>query len=226
MSMLRALAADGSRREVWWLHGSPGRSDEPFASESESLVAGLARGHRLICYSRPGPDDVRGGDSQAGRLSAAVLTDLDLPRDADAYVCGPAAFMADASAALVGIGLDGARIHTEIFGAAPSQTPGIAAAANRPPHPPAGEAGTGPQISFARTGLDVRWDQRYASLLELAEDCDVPVRWSCRTGVCHTCESGLVAGTVSYAPDPVDDPAGGNVLVCCSRPSEDVVLDL
>jgi ferredoxin len=134
--------------------------------------------------------------------------------------------MADASAALLGIGLDGARIHTEIFGAAPSQTPGIAAAADRPPHPPPGDSGAGPQISFARSGLDVRWDQRYASLLELAEDCDVPVRWSCRTGVCHTCESGLMSGTVTYAPDPVDDPADGNVLICCSEPAEDVVLDL
>jgi ferredoxin len=134
--------------------------------------------------------------------------------------------MTDASAALVGIGLDPARIHTEIFGASPSITPGIAAAAAKPPHPPAGEPGSGPQIAFARSGLDVRWDEGYASLLELAEACDVPVRWSCRTGVCHTCESGLMAGTVSYAPDPVDDPADGSVLICCSQPAEDVVLDL
>jgi ferredoxin len=169
---------------------------------------------------------VHGGDHRAGRLSAAVLTDLGLPRDGDAYLCGPAAFMADASAALVGIGLDGARIHTEIFGAAPSQTPGIAAAAARPPHPPAGQPGSGPQIAFARSGLDVRWDPGYISLLELAEACDVPVRWSCRTGVCHTCETGLLSGNVSYAPDPVDAPADGDALICCSQPSEDVVLDL
>jgi ferredoxin-NADP reductase/MOSC domain-containing protein YiiM len=226
MSMLRALAADRSMREVWWLHGSPSRSDEPFASESESLVARLAHGHRLICYSRPGPDDVHDGDYRAGRLSAAALPDLDLPGDADAYLCGPAGFMADASAALVGIGLDGARIHTEIFGAAASQTPGIAAAAARPPHPPAGQPGSGPQIAFARSGLDVRWDPGYASLLELAEACDVPVRWSCRTGVCHTCETGLLSGNISYAPDPVDAPADGDALICCSQPSEDVVLDL
>jgi ferredoxin-NADP reductase len=226
MSMLRALAADQSGREIWWLHGSRSRSDEPFASESESLVAGLSHGHRLICYSRPGADDVTGDDYRSGRLTAAVLTELGLPRDADAYICGPAGFMADASAALVGIGLDGARVHTEIFGTAPSQTPGIAAATARPPHKPAGEPGSGPQVAFARSGLDVRWDPDYASLLELAEACDVPVRWSCRTGVCHTCESGLMAGAVRYSPDPVDDPAAGNVLICCSQPSQDVVLDL
>ena len=226
MAMLQALAADQPSREVWWLHGARSRADEPFATESESLIAGLTHGHRLICYSHPAPDDLRGSDYRSGRLSPAVLTELSLPRDGDAYLCGPAAFMADASAALVGIGLDGGRIHTEIFGSAPSQTPGIAAVAGRPPHPPAGEPGSGSQISFARSGLDVRWDPGYASLLELAEACDVPVRWSCRTGVCHTCESGLMAGTVSYSPDPVDDPSDGNVLICCSQPSQDVVLDL
>ena len=64
------------------------------------------------------------------------------------------------------------------------------------------------------------------SLLELAEACDVPVRWACRTGVCHTCESGLVAGKIGYRPDPVDAPADGNLLICCSRPEGDVVIDL
>jgi len=59
-----------------------------------------------------------------------------------------------------------------------------------------------------------------------AEACDIPTRWSCRTGVCHTCETGLVAGTVAYRPDPIDPPAAGNVLVCCSQPQGDVVIDL
>ena len=48
----------------------------------------------------------------------------------------------------------------------------------------------------------------------------------CRTGVCHTCETSLVAGTVRYRPDPIDMPADGNVLVCCSQPEGDVVIDL
>ena len=155
-----------------------------------------------------------------------MLTALDLPAAADAYLCGPAAFMAEVSAALAGVGVYGTRIHTEIFGAAAPQTPGIAAATAAPPHPPAGQPGDGPEVAFARSGLTVRWDRRYASLLELAEACDVPVRWSCRTGVCHTCETALMAGTISYAPDPVDDPAEGSALICCSQPLAEVVLDL
>lgn len=58
------------------------------------------------------------------------------------------------------------------------------------------------------------------------EACNIPTWWSCRTGACHTCESGLVAGTVSYRPDPIDPPAASNVLVCCSQPHGDVVIDL
>jgi ferredoxin-NADP reductase/MOSC domain-containing protein YiiM len=227
LAMLHALAAGGSGREVWWLHGARDRADEPFAGESRSLLAALARGHRHVCHSHPAPDEVPGRDYQtAGRLSASVLAALAPPADADAYICGPAGFMADMSAALTALGLDRARVRTEIFGAAPASTPGIAAGPARPPHPPAGPPGDGPEIAFARSGLAVRWNSGYGSLLELAEACDVPVRWSCRTGVCHTCETGLTSGTVSYAPEPIDAPAAGDTLICCSQPSSDLVLDL
>ncbi len=227
LAMLHALADAGSDREVWWLHSARSRAEEPFAAESRSLLAGLPRGHLRVCYSRPGPDDVLGRDYQsAGRLSAAVLAELDLPRTAEAYICGPTGFMTDMAAALAKLGLGGDQINTEIFGAHSALTPGIAAAAAAPPHQPPGSPGTGPEVAFARSGVTARWDQRYASLLELAEACDVPVRWSCRSGVCHTCESGLVSGKVGYSPDPVDDPAAGEVLICCSQPRGDIALDL
>ena len=82
-------------------------------------------------------------------------------------------------------------------------------------------------VSFARSGISAHWDaSRYASILEMAEACDVPVRWACRTGVCHNCESGLVSGAVVYDPEPLDMPADGNLLICCSQPAGDVVIDL
>src|SRR5262249_38684632 len=214
-----------SRRDVWWLHGARNRAEEPFAAESRALLARLTSGHQHICYSHPVPDDAAGRDYQTqGRLSASVLAALDLPPDAEAYLCGPAAFRADRWAAWAARGIDGVR--TGIFGAAPAQTRGIAAAPPRPPHPPPGAPGDGPQVAFARSGLTVPWGAGYATLLELAEACDVPVRWSCRTGVCHTCETNLMSGAVSYAPDPVDEPADGSALICCSRPAGDLVLDL
>ena len=225
--MLHALAAARSTRDIWWLHGARRRADEPFAAESRALLAALPSAHRHICYSSLGPDDVQGRDyDTAGRLSAPVLAPLDLPRDADAYLCGPPAFMADVSAALAAAGIQAARIRTEVFGAGPALTPGIAPAAARRPHPPAGQPGRGPLVGFARSDLNVPWDPGYASLLEFAEACDVPVRWSCRIGVCHTCETAVMSGTVRYSPAPVDDPGDGDVLICCSQPRDDMVLDL
>ena len=128
--------------------------------------------------------------------------------------------------ALAALAIDASHIHTEPFGPAPGLTPGIAATPARAPHPPAGNPGSGPTIEFARSNLAIPWDTDYGSLLELAEACDVPVRWSCRTGVCHTCETNLIAGDVKYNPDPVEPPADGSALICCAQPRDDVVLDL
>jgi ferredoxin-NADP reductase len=227
LAMLDALAADRSEREVWWLHGARSGSEHPFAAETHALLEALPRAHRHICFSRPVPDDIEGADYQTvGRLSASVLTALALPRGAEAYICGPAAFMEEASTALADLGLDARSVHTELFGAGPSVTPGIASGAQPTPHLPEGQPGRGPLVAFSRSDLSVTWDPRYASLLELAEACDVPVRWSCRTGVCHSCETPVVSGGVGYSPDPVDAPGAGSALICCAQPLGEVVLDL
>src|SRR3954469_13035041 len=227
LAMLQALAEEQSDRQIWWLHGARSSRDHSFAAEAQALLASLPNVRTHVYYSRPGPDDLEGRDfDRTGRLTASLLADLEPPRDAEAYLCGPAPFMEEISAGLAAMGIDAARIHTEPFGPAPGVTPGIAATPARPPHPPAGQPGNGPTIEFARSDLAVPWSSDYTSLLELAEACDVPVRWSCRTGVCHTCESALIAGNVEYSPDPVEPPADGSALICCAQPRDDVVLDL
>jgi ferredoxin len=128
---------------------------------------------------------------------------------------------------LAALGVESERIHVELFNGSESMMPGVVGAVARPPHPPARDTGTAELVSFARSGIAAHWDPTaYQSLLELAEACDVPVRWSCRTGVCHNCESGLVSGAVVYGPEPLDQPAEGNLLVCCSQPIGDIVIDL
>jgi ferredoxin-NADP reductase/MOSC domain-containing protein YiiM len=227
LAMLHSLAADTSTREIWWLYGTRNGREHPFAEETRGLLKALAHCHSHICYSSPDIEDRPNVDFDApGRLNMKVLQELDLPRNGDFYICGPSTFMNDLTAGLAALGIARDRIHTEMFGAGPSVTPGIAASPRRPPHLPAGLAGSGPLVSFARTGLNARWEPTFRSLLELAEACDVPVRWACRTGVCHTCETGLVAGKIGYRPDPVDAPAEGNLLICCSQPEGDVVIDL
>jgi ferredoxin-NADP reductase/MOSC domain-containing protein YiiM len=227
LAMLEALTQERSDREIWWLQGARDRHEQPFAAEARALVAQLPNARAMTFLSRPGPADRPGRDfDRAGRLTADVLGELQPPADAEAYLCGPTAFMDEISAGLAALGVAAARIHTEVFGPTPSSTPGIAATPARPPHPPAGEPGTGPTIAFARSDLTVPWRSDYGTLLELAEACDVPVRWSCRTGVCQTCETTLIAGSVDYSPDPVEAPMAGSVYLCCSRPQDDLVLDL
>jgi ferredoxin-NADP reductase/MOSC domain-containing protein YiiM len=227
LAMLHALAAEASPREVWWLYGARNGREHPFAEETRTLLKVLARSHSHIFYSSPAPEDLPGLDFDTrGRLDMRAVQELGIPRNADFYICGPSAFMRDLTGGLAGWGVAASRIHTEIFGSGLSLTPGVMDSPHRQPHMPAGPPGTGPMVSFARSGLNVRWEPAFQSLLELAEACDIPVRWSCRTGVCHTCETALVGGTVSYRPDPVDAPAAGNALICCCQPQGDIVIDL
>jgi ferredoxin-NADP reductase/MOSC domain-containing protein YiiM len=227
LAMLHALAAAASPREVWWVHGTRDGEEHPFAQEARRLLGALPHSHSHIRYSMPRAADRPGLDFDApGRLNVRVLQELGVPPDADFYLCGPTAFLSDFTAGLQAWGVATNRVHSEAFGSGPSVTPGLVASRRRSPHLPDGTEGTGLVVSFARSNLNVRWSSEFHSLLELAEACDIPVRWSCRTGVCHTCETGLVNGAVSYQPDPLEPPGDGSVLTCCCRPTGDVVIDL
>ena len=227
LAMLNALAAQHSGRQIWWLHTARCGHEHSFAAEARALLARCPNTRIGVYYSRPSAEDREGRDfDTAGRLTPTLLLELEPPRNAEAYLCGPTMFMNEVSAALASIGLDASRIHTEPFGPEPGLTPGIAATPARTPHLPSGPRGDGPTIEFARSDLSVPWSNDFGSLLELAEACDVPVRWSCRTGVCHNCETTLIAGDLDYNPDPVEPPAEGSALICCSRPRDDLVLDL
>jgi ferredoxin-NADP reductase/MOSC domain-containing protein YiiM len=228
LAILYALAEARSIRQVLWLHTARDREHHSFAAEVRRLMLALPHGRSYVCYSRPGPHDRMGEDFDAtGHLSRSIFDKAGIPPEADVYLCGPTRFMADMREALATLGVAPERIHVEIFNGGESITPGVVGAAARVPHLPKDDTNTGPLVSFARSGIAAHWKaSAYQSILELAEACDVPVRWSCRTGVCHTCESGLISGAVVYGPEPLEKPADGNVLVCCSQPVDDVVVDL
>jgi ferredoxin-NADP reductase/MOSC domain-containing protein YiiM len=228
LAMLYAMSSACSTRPVLWLHAARDGKHLPFAAEVRRLVSDLAHGRSFVCFSQPEAADRLGTDFDvAGRLSQAMFEKAGLTNDADVYLCGPSGFMVEMRAALAKSGVKPDSIYVEVFNGGESRTPGVAAAETKPPHRPPADLETGPLVSFARSGVAAHWNpSAYQSLLELAEACDVPVRWACRTGVCHNCESGLVSGEVAYDPRPLDLPATGNLLICCSRPTGDVVVDL
>ena len=227
LAMLRALAKQASTRPVWWLHGAHNGEQHPFLKEVEALLRTLPDSHRVIAYSHPLPTDRQGVDfDREGHLDVDELRQLGVPHDADFYLCGPDSFMHDFNDGLAALSILPDRIRAERFGPGQSFMPGVIDQPVRAAHLPPGPPGSGPQVSFARSGLTVNWDAHYASLLELAEACNVPVRFACRTGVCHTCISRLLAGTVAYEPEPLERPAEDNALICCSRPTGEVTLDI
>jgi ferredoxin-NADP reductase/MOSC domain-containing protein YiiM len=227
LAMLHALVGKHSTRPVWWLHGARNRDEHAFGAEVDDLLATLPDSHRLVTYSRPDSADAPGGDYDlSGRLDLAVLERARVPNDADYYLCGPDGFMRTISSALAAHGVAPERIATELFGAVPVYRSGMVKTGDHPPHAPDGPPGNGPAVTFSRSNLIVPWDARYPSLLDFAEGCDVPVGFGCRNGTCHNCESGLLAGEVKYCIEPLEPPPDGRVLVCSSRPSSELTLDL
>jgi ferredoxin-NADP reductase/MOSC domain-containing protein YiiM/ferredoxin len=226
MSMLHALAAERSQREIWWIYAARNRVEHPFAEESRFLLKQLSRGRSYIVYSRPAATDQLKLDFDApGHIDVALLEKIGVSRNSDFYLCGPSSFLQNMGDGLRNWGVLAENVHTEIFGALEGITPGMAQV-DHAPHLPQGPPGSGPAVSFTRSGITAAWDRKFGSLLELAETCEVPVRWSCRTGVCHTCMTGLIGGSITYNPEPLERPAPGNVLVCCSQPNASVTLDL
>jgi ferredoxin-NADP reductase/MOSC domain-containing protein YiiM/ferredoxin len=226
LGILHQLAASASKREIWWLYGARGPREHPFAAEANALLAALPNTREHIYYSAATPPERHRSHAAQGHLTGAALVGLHVPLAASAYICGPSKFMTDMTEALTVIGLAKSAIHTELFGALPAINPGITSQTGKPPHQPAGPPQTGPVVTFARSGLAVPFGSDWRSVLDLADACDVPTRWSCRTGVCHTCVTPLLSGDIGYAPDPLEPPADGQILICCAQPETDIVLDL
>jgi ferredoxin-NADP reductase/MOSC domain-containing protein YiiM/ferredoxin len=224
LAMLHQLAETGSTRQVWWIHTTHDAGTHVFAQEAGELLASLPSARSMV-YFTAGADPLPAG-VLAGRLTVEAIEGLGLPADASTYVCGPEAFMDSVTAALSAAGIWPGRVHTERFGSVSAINPGIVGADAKSPHQPPGRAGTGPQITFARSGLTVPWSDDYPSMLDLAEACDVPTQWSCRTGVCHTCVTAVLSGETVYTTPPLEPPGPGEVLICSSRPTGDIVLDL
>jgi ferredoxin-NADP reductase len=222
--MLYALASARSQRRVWWVHGTRDGRHHSFKEEAARLVRQLSAGRVHVVYSRPGAEDALGeGCDETGHVDVAMLARLGVAPDSDFYLCGPAGFLVTLESQLQrALGVDPARIHSEVFGAAAA---GMHAGRPRPP-PTASLGGDGPRVTFARSGRVVRWSDAQRNLLELAEACDIATSWSCRSGVCQSCECPLIAGAVAYAPEPIAMPSDGTVLLCCAHPTEDVELDL
>ena len=221
VSMLPALVEEPTR-PVFFIHACDSGDVHALGAELKDLAL-LRPGVKVhTCYRSPRAGDA-GHDSE-GVIDRALLQKLLPLDDYDVYLCGPPGFMQAVYRDLRSLGVPKARIATEFFGPATVLEPTVAAPtppAPVHPTPVAGEI----TVEFRKSGRVEAWTGA-DSLLDFAESHGLSPDFSCRAGVCNTCKTGLISGAVDYFEIPLDDPGKDHVLLCCSKPTQSVVLDL
>jgi ferredoxin-NADP reductase/MOSC domain-containing protein YiiM len=222
ISMINAIVAAGSKRPVWFIHGTHSSREHAMGEHLRRLAAEHDNVHLHVRYSRPEPRDVEGQDHDGiGHITVDVLKELLPPAAYDFYLCGPTPFMKSLYNGLLDWGVAEGRIHYEFFGPASL----LKAGAEKAQTEVAGdESSPSFDVMFDRSGVTVAWDPSVDSILELAEAHGLRPDYSCRSGICHTCMCKLIAGEVTYVVEPADLPDPGCVLICCSKPVSDVIV--
>jgi ferredoxin-NADP reductase/MOSC domain-containing protein YiiM len=224
ISMLNGIVAAGSGRPVWFIHGARNSREHAMGEHVRRLAAEHDNVHLHVRYSRPGPEDVAGQNHDGtGHLTVDVLKELLPPAAYDFYLCGPTPFMRTLYNGLLDWGVAEGRIHYEFFGPASALKAGAGEAPTRDSDDGSSSAF---DVVFDQSGVTVAWDPGVDNVLELAEAHGLRPDYNCRSGICHTCMCRLIAGEVTYVVEPVDPPDPGHVLICCSRPVSDVIIDV
>ena len=227
ISMLNTIVQGGARRPVWFIHGTRGGRDHAMGAQVRGLADAHENVHAHIRYSDPEPADVQGRDYDGeGRVDIALLKRVLPFDDYDFYLCGPPPFMKSLYCGLLSLDVSEARIHYEFFG--PASVLKEDAKPLGPAEAPSAdvELARGIQVTFARSGVSAAWDPACESILDLAERQGLSPDYSCRSGICHTCICTLVEGEVDYFEEPLDQPDPGSVLICCSKPKTNVVIEI
>jgi nitric oxide dioxygenase len=116
-SMLSTLLADQSKRSVTFVHACRNGRVHAFRQWLNDTVAAHPNVTRAVFYEALDARDRAGIDYDfEGRLDLAKIADKLIVPDADYYLCGPVPFMRAQCEALASLGVDAARIHTEVFG--------------------------------------------------------------------------------------------------------------
>jgi ferredoxin-NADP reductase len=220
LCMAHAIAASGSKREAWFFFGVRNGQEHIHKAELQQLAADHENIHLHVCYSRPGPSDVKGRDYQhEGRVSIDLLKQVLPSNNFEYFLCGSGAFMKDLTDGLEAWGVPEKEVHFEAFGpatvkkkAAPLTTSETSFLSKV-------------QVTFGRSGKVVRWEPSAGNLLEFAQAQGVRIESGCCAGSCGSCLVAIKSGAVHYLKPPDAEPEQGACLTCICRPEGDLVLD-
>jgi len=226
VSMLNAIVDSGSKRPVWFIHGARNSREHVFGKHVHLVAKENKNVSVHIRYSKPLPDDKEGVVyDDVGYVDTELVKKLLPGKEVDFYLCGPTPFMQSLFNGLVDMGVSGDKVHYEFFGPASvlkdrskiSTEKRVAAASEC-----CGEI----EVNFSSSGVKTNWNNSFDSILDLAEANGLSPDYSCRSGICHTCASKLNYGEIEYSEEPLNPPDQGYVLICCSKPKSNVVLDV
>ena len=222
-----AIVQGGAPRPVWFIHGTRNGREHAMGGHVRRLARENENVHVHIRYSEPDPDDVEGRDYDSrGRVDMALLKQVLPFDDFDFFLCGPPPFMRSLYCGLLSLGMAESRIHYEFFGPGSMLTEDSKPAGSVEVPTAEAELTGGTQVTFARSGVTASWDPACESILDLAERQGLNLAYSCRSGICHTCMCELTEGEVEYLDEPLDEPDAGYVLICCSTPKTNLVLEV
>ncbi|NEI74973.1 2Fe-2S iron-sulfur cluster binding domain-containing protein [Rhizobium lusitanum] len=231
ISMLKVLANE-SDRPVWFIHACDGGAVHALESEVDALAAIRQDLNVHYCYRFPSDEDTRQGRYHStGFISRPTLQKLLPLDDYEVYMCGPPPFMQAMYDLLLDLGIEKNKIAYEFFGPAsllaPSKTPEPAAPNMPKPAEPADDPSTAKLcVTLRKSGDKFEWKETSESILSFLEAQGIEPAFSCRAGVCGSCLQTLVSGDVVYTEEPLEETPSGKVLLCCTKPTSSIVLDL
>jgi ferredoxin-NADP reductase len=220
LCMANAIAASGSKRETWFFFGVRNTHEHIHKAELEKLAGENENIHVHVCYSRPGPNDVKGRDyQQEGRVSIELLKELLPSSNFEYYLCGNGAFMKSITDGLEAWGVPAKDVYFEAFGPATVK--------KKAAEPTKSETAflSRLQVTFNRSGKTFRWEQSAGNLLDFARAQGVRIDSGCCAGSCGSCLVAIKSGSVGYLKTPDAEPEQGACLTCICRPTSDLVLD-
>lgn len=228
MSMTRASIDLGLDRDIVFVHSARTPADIVFRKELERLVALSPRLRTFFLCEGIGNEADWTGPTE--RLSLQLLSEW-VPdyAEREVFTCGPAGYMTAVSTLLREGGHDPARYHQESFdinaGAATAATATVAAE-------PAEQNGTASQETFTvKLSRSSKTFTMSASetVLAAARKAGVAIPSSCSQGICGTCKTKVLEGEVDMKHQGgirEREIQKGFRLLCCSRPTSDLVLEL
>lgn len=155
--------------------------------------------------------------------SNMVSAMLNEHRDAEVFVCGPAPFMNLVVTTAQAFGWPELKVHSEVF----TSLSGDPFAGGRRPRSTRTAGGTAvltrttlAEVHVAGSDHVIDWPSD-ANLVDAMLDAGIEPPYSCREGICGTCECTLVEGCVSSGSR--SHQAGTRVLGCQVRPTSEAV---